>query len=95
VPGRLTRTVGLNVQPALRTTGPWQSGARIGEYRRMPPSPDATVARLMLVARRRDTVAVRDPDGPRVRRYRLARVQLNPPRTAARPRLEYLKQQYD
>jgi hypothetical protein len=61
----------------------------------MPPSPDATIARLMLVARRRDTVAGRNPDAPRVRRYRLARVQLNPPRTAGRPRLDHLKQQYD
>jgi hypothetical protein len=61
----------------------------------MPSSPDATIARLMLVARRRDTVAVRDPDAPHVRRYRLARVQLNPPRTAGRPRLEHLKRQHD
>jgi hypothetical protein len=61
----------------------------------MPRSPHATFARLMLVARRRDTVAVRDPDAPRVRRYRLARVTLTPPRTPGRPRLDYLKQPYD
>jgi hypothetical protein len=49
----------------------------------------------MLVARRRDTIALRDPAAPRVRRYRLARVQVNPPRAAARPRLDHLKQQHD
>jgi hypothetical protein len=61
----------------------------------MPSSPDVTIARLMLVARRRDTVAAPDPDAPRVRRYRLARVQLNPPRAPIRPRLDHLRQQHD
>jgi hypothetical protein len=42
----------------------------------------ATAARLVLVERR-DTVAVRDPGAARVRRYRLARTQLNA-RTSAR-----------
>jgi hypothetical protein len=40
----------------------------------MSPSPAAV--RLMLVERR-DTVAPRDPDAPKVRRYRLARMQLS------------------
>ncbi|MEA2228205.1 MAG: hypothetical protein QOF04_1835 [Solirubrobacteraceae bacterium] len=44
-------------------------------------------ARLVLVERR-DTVAPRDPSAARVRRYRLARVQLGdrtaPPRVGAR-----------
>lgn len=34
-------------------------------------------SRILLVADRRDTVAVRDALAPKVRRYRLARVQLN------------------
>jgi hypothetical protein len=40
-----------------------------------PLSDRAAAARLVLVERR-DTVAVRDPAAARVRRYRLARVQL-------------------
>ena len=41
----------------------------------MTLSDRASAARLVLVERR-DTVAVRDPDAARVRRYRLARTQL-------------------
>jgi hypothetical protein len=41
----------------------------------MTLSSRAEAARLVLVERR-DTVAVRDPAAARVRRYRLARVQL-------------------
>jgi hypothetical protein len=59
--------------------------------RRMTPSPDTV--RLMLVERR-DTVAVRDPQAPKVRRYRLARLQLNP-RQGARARHEHLRRVYD
>lgn len=46
----------------------------------MPPMTrsDDLASRILLVADRRDTVAaVRDPLAPKVRRYRLARVQLN------------------
>jgi hypothetical protein len=57
----------------------------------MTPSPDTV--RIMLVERR-DTVAARDPRAPKVRRYRLARLQLNP-RPGARPRLEHLHRTYD
>jgi hypothetical protein len=43
-----------------------------------PMSPtDRAVARLLLIADRRDTPAARDPNAPRVRRYRLARVGLD------------------
>jgi hypothetical protein len=49
---------------------------------------DRAVARVLLVNERRDTVAPRDPNAPRIRRYRLARVQLNPPAAAARSRAE-------
>ncbi len=52
-------------------------------------------ARLLLVPQRRDTVAVRDPSAAKVRRYRLARVQLNASRGTGRGRLEYLKQLHD
>jgi hypothetical protein len=41
-------------------------------------SMNRAVSRVLLVSPRRDTVAPRDPNAPRVRRYRLARVQLNP-----------------
>ncbi|MEA2319947.1 MAG: hypothetical protein QOD44_4136 [Solirubrobacteraceae bacterium] len=47
-----------------------------------PLSDRAAAARLVLVERR-DTVAARNPAAARVRRYRLARVQLEQ-RTAAR-----------
>jgi hypothetical protein len=47
-----------------------------GDDAGMTLSARASAARLVLVERR-DTVAVRDPNAARVRRYRLARVQLN------------------
>ncbi|HEX7300113.1 MAG TPA: hypothetical protein VF257_14035 [Solirubrobacteraceae bacterium] len=57
------------------------------------PSLPASTARVLLVERR-DTVAPRDPNGPKVRRYRLARLQLNG-RPAGRPRYEHLQRSYD
>jgi len=53
----------------------------------------ASAARLVLVERR-DTVAQRDPNAPKVRRYRLARLQLNG-RASGRNRFEYLRRTYD
>jgi hypothetical protein len=53
----------------------------------------ATAARVLLVERR-DTVAPRDPNAPKVRRYRLARLQLNG-RQAGRGRYEHLRRSYD
>jgi hypothetical protein len=57
-------------------------------------------ARLMLVAQRRDTIAPRDPNSAKVRRYRLARVQLNSAargaaRTGGRADFGHLKQLHD
>ena len=51
----------------------------------------AAAARVLLVERR-DTVAPRDPNARKVRRYRLARLQLN-----GRPsgRFEHLRRSYD
>ena len=62
----------------------------------MPPS-DVVSTRLMLVPQRRDTVASRDPSAPKIRRYRLARVQLNPPSSPARGRRrhEHLRRTHD
>ena len=62
----------------------------------MPPS-DVVSTRLMLVPQRRDTVAPRDPSAPKIRRYRLARVQLNPPSSAlpGRRRHEHLRRPHD
>jgi hypothetical protein len=57
----------------------------------MSPAPD--VVRLMLVERR-DTVAPRRPDAPKVRRYRLARLQLNQ-RADSRSRFDHLRRIYD
>jgi hypothetical protein len=54
----------------------------------------ATVSRVVLVAERRDTPAVKDPYAGHVRRYRLARMRLAdapaPPRAH-----EHLKRVYD
>jgi hypothetical protein len=52
-------------------------------------------ARLLLVSQRRDTVAVRDPNAAKVRRYRLARMQLNAGRAGAPARHEHLKRLHD
>ena len=72
----------------------WASAIR--DHGAMLP-PDAVPARLLLVPQRRDTVAPRDPTAPKVRRYRLARVQLNPPATPARGRArhEHLRRTHD
>jgi hypothetical protein len=53
----------------------------------------AAAARVLLVERR-DTVAPRDPNAPKVRRYRLARLQLNG-RAAGRARYDHLRRSYD
>ena len=53
----------------------------------------ASAARLVLVERR-DTVAPRDPNAPKIRRYRLARLQLNG-RAQGRPRFDHLRRVYD
>jgi hypothetical protein len=57
------------------------------------PSVAASAARVLLVERR-DTVAPRDPNAPKVRRYRLARLQLNG-RSTGRGRYEHLRRSYD
>jgi hypothetical protein len=57
---------------------------------------DHAVRRLMLISERRDTVAPRDATAAKVRRYRLARLQLNERTPAARSqRLAQLKRLYD
>lgn len=56
-------------------------------------APSVTAARMLLVERR-DTVAQRDPNAPKIRRYRLARLQLNG-RGAGRARFEHLRRSYD
>jgi hypothetical protein len=53
----------------------------------------AAAARVLLVERR-DTIAPRDPNAPKVRRYRLARLQLNG-RATGRGRYEHLRRSYD
>jgi hypothetical protein len=62
-----------------------------------PPTPtddaamtttDRAVSRVLLVNERRDAVAQRDPNVPRVRRYRLARVHMDPPASTSRSRAE-------
>jgi hypothetical protein len=54
----------------------------------------ATVSRVVLVAERRDTPAVRDPYAGHVRRYRLARLRLAD-RPATPRAYAHLKRVYD
>jgi len=56
-------------------------------------APSVTAARMLLVERR-DTVAQRDPNAAKIRRYRLARLQLNG-RGTGRARFEHLRRSYD
>jgi hypothetical protein len=57
-------------------------------------APSAVSAARVLLVERRDTVAYRDPNAPKVRRYRLARLQLNG-RATGRNRFEHLRRTYD
>ena len=56
-------------------------------------APSVSATRIMLIERR-DTVAPRNPDAPKIRRYRLARLQLNG-RATGRSRFEHLRRVYD
>jgi hypothetical protein len=56
-------------------------------------SSSVAAARVLLVERR-DTVAARDPNAAKVRRYRLARLQLNG-QPAGRARYEHLRRSYE
>jgi hypothetical protein len=57
-------------------------------------APSAISPARVLLVERRDTVAPRDPNAPKIRRYRLARLQLNG-RPAGRARFEHLRRVYD
>ena len=57
-------------------------------------SATSVAAARVLLVQRRDTVAPRDPNAPKVRRYRLARLQLNG-RATGRERYEHLRRGYD
>jgi hypothetical protein len=57
-------------------------------------APSAASAARVLLVERRDTVAPRDPNAPKIRRYRLARLQLNG-RASGRSRFEHLRRVYD
>jgi hypothetical protein len=57
-------------------------------------SASSVAAARVLLVERRDTVAPRDPNAPKVRRYRLARLQLNG-RATGRARYEHLRRSYD
>lgn len=59
----------------------------------MPTTAEA-VTRLMLV-QRRDTVAPRNADEPKIRRYRLARMQLNDTGSRVPPGTAHLRRMYD
>jgi hypothetical protein len=75
---------------------PHGGGAERARKRRsllMSATSVAAAARVLLVERR-DTVAPRDPNAPKVRRYRLARLQLNG-RGTGRGRYEHLRRVYD
>jgi hypothetical protein len=75
----------------LRPPGGGPPGSRKRPLLAMSANSVAAAARVLLVERR-DTVAPRDPNAHKVRRYRLARLQLN-----GRPsgRFEHLRRTYD
>jgi hypothetical protein len=77
----------------LRPPGGGAGGARKRSSLAMSATSVAAAARVLLVERR-DTVAPRDPNAPKVRRYRLARLQLNG-RAAGRGRFDHLRRSYD
>jgi hypothetical protein len=58
-------------------------------------APSAISPARVLLVERRDTVAPRDPNAPKIRRYRLARLQLNGSRTTGRARFDHLRRTYD
>jgi hypothetical protein len=58
------------------------------------PTPAEAATRLMLL-QRRDTVAARNPDAPKIRRYRLARLQLNESRPTPPAGTAHLRRMYD
>ena len=57
-------------------------------------TPTEAVTRLMLV-QRRDTAASARRDEPKIRRYRLARMQLNGPRSRVPQDTAHLRRMYD
>ncbi|MEP6953985.1 MAG: hypothetical protein ABI950_08005 [Solirubrobacteraceae bacterium] len=58
------------------------------------PTPAKAATHLMLL-QRRDTVAPRHPDARKIRRYRLARVQLNENRAGSPSGTAHLRRMYD
>ena len=58
------------------------------------PTPAEAATRLMLL-QRRDTVAPRSADAPKIRRYRLARLHLNDVRAGAPAGTAHLRRMYD
>ena len=77
----------------FRPPGDGAQRRRTRPFRAMSATPVAAAARVLLVERR-DTVAPRDPNARKVRRYRLARLQLNG-RQTGRERYEHLRRTYD
>jgi len=73
--------------------GGWTTTSGKRPFLTMSANSVAAAARVLLVERR-DTPAPRDPNAPKVRRYRLARLQLNG-RTTGRGRFEHLRRVYD
>jgi hypothetical protein len=75
----------------LRPSGGGPEGRGKRPLLAMSANSVVAAARVLLVERR-DTVAPRDPNARKVRRYRLARLQLN-----GRPgtRFEHLRRTYD
>ena len=73
--------------------GGWAGRSKKRPFLSMSANSVAAAARVLLVERR-DTPASRDPNASKVRRYRLARLQLNG-RATGRNRFEHLRRVYD
>ena len=87
------RHPGHAVSSHVRTCGRWPNGPPTATMHDMS-APSAVSAARVLLVERRDTVAQRDPNAPKIRRYRLARLQLNG-RATGRNRFEHLRRTYD
>jgi len=73
--------------------GGWAATSGKRPFLTMSANAVAAASRVLLVELR-DTPAPRDPNAPKGRRYRLARLQLNG-RTTGRGRFEHLRRVYD
>ena len=92
-PRGAARLAGQRPERRSPTGGPWLASRRRRSMLAMP-TPAEAAHRLMLVAAPRHR-RPRNPDAPKIRRYRLARLQLNDSRAGAAAGTAHLRRMYD